>query len=266
MFFMVLSAVVLGNGLIILGTVDFKVKKEPVNVAGTPAQRFVPLDPDSPRLDPTEAEVKAVVVIAHGFGGSQRMMWPFASTFARNGYAAESFDFPGHGSDTTAYTADDAQRLQALDHVVQDAHTRWPGKPVVLLGHGMGAAIAVQYAHMHPIAATIAVSLGDRAPADVHNLLLIPGSDQSFNVWNTTSMRAAVAWVDRLTGTTRPTGIVTDVRMLGLGIVVLGLLWFWWSLCYFLFRRHPLEPLGAHLPWRSVLLVSLAAAVLTPLI
>ncbi len=312
MFFMVLSAVVIGNGLIILGTVDFKVSKEPLNLGGTPAQRFVPLDPDSPRLDPTEAEVKAVVVIAHGFGGSQRMMWPFASTFARNGYAAETFDFPGHGSATTPYTADDTQRLQVLDRVVQDAHTHWPGKPVVLLGHSIGSEAVVKYAHAHhDIAATIGVSLVGDAPPDVRNLLVLTGSwevgaikrasrnaiaatgnsavvpDHDYGtfaqgtarrlvwvphtehvtvLWSAQSLREAVAWVDRLTGTPRPTGILTDVRMLGLTIVALGLLWFWWSLCYFLFRRRPLAPLGAHLPWRSVLLISLAAAMLTPVI
>ncbi|WP_323824607.1 alpha/beta fold hydrolase, partial [Pseudomonas aeruginosa] len=38
-----------------------------------------------------------VVVIAHGFAGSQQLMQPFAETLARNGYMAVTFDFPGHG-------------------------------------------------------------------------------------------------------------------------------------------------------------------------
>src|SRR3954449_11813335 len=38
-----------------------------------------------------------VVVIAHGFAGSQQLMQPFAVTFARNGYTALTFDFDGHG-------------------------------------------------------------------------------------------------------------------------------------------------------------------------
>ncbi|MFL5332109.1 MAG: alpha/beta hydrolase family protein, partial [Geminicoccaceae bacterium] len=38
-----------------------------------------------------------VVVIAHGFSGSQQLMQAFAVTLARNGYLALTFDFPGHG-------------------------------------------------------------------------------------------------------------------------------------------------------------------------
>ncbi len=38
-----------------------------------------------------------VVVIAHGFAGSQQLMQPFAETLARNGYVAVTFDFLGHG-------------------------------------------------------------------------------------------------------------------------------------------------------------------------
>ena len=38
-----------------------------------------------------------IVVIAHGFAGSQQLMQPFAETLARNGYIAVTFDFLGHG-------------------------------------------------------------------------------------------------------------------------------------------------------------------------
>jgi alpha-beta hydrolase superfamily lysophospholipase len=38
-----------------------------------------------------------VVLIAHGFAGSQQLMQPFALTFARNGYIAVTFDLPGRG-------------------------------------------------------------------------------------------------------------------------------------------------------------------------
>src|SRR4051794_16684417 len=42
-----------------------------------------------------------VVVIAHGFAGSQQMMQPFATTLAQAGFVAVTFDFPGHGGDPT---------------------------------------------------------------------------------------------------------------------------------------------------------------------
>ena len=40
---------------------------------------------------------RPVVVIGHGFAGSQQLMLPFAATLARNGYLVVTFDFPGHG-------------------------------------------------------------------------------------------------------------------------------------------------------------------------
>ena len=39
-----------------------------------------------------------VVVIAHGFAGSQQLMRSFAATLARNGYVAVTFDFAGHAA------------------------------------------------------------------------------------------------------------------------------------------------------------------------
>jgi alpha-beta hydrolase superfamily lysophospholipase len=40
---------------------------------------------------------RPVVLIAHGFAGSQQLMQSFALNLARNGYVAVTFDFPGHG-------------------------------------------------------------------------------------------------------------------------------------------------------------------------
>ena len=42
-----------------------------------------------------------MVLIAHGFAGSQQLMQPIATTLARNGFVAIPFDFPGHGRNTS---------------------------------------------------------------------------------------------------------------------------------------------------------------------
>src|SRR5271154_3953664 len=44
-----------------------------------------------------DAPPSPVVVIAHGFAGSQQLMQPMAMTLARNGYITVTFDFAGHG-------------------------------------------------------------------------------------------------------------------------------------------------------------------------
>src|SRR6056297_825319 len=63
---------------------------------------------DQTRLGPTPATVfraadapadaaLPVVVIAHGFAGSQQLMQSFAVTLAKNGYLAVTFDYYGDG-------------------------------------------------------------------------------------------------------------------------------------------------------------------------
>ena len=128
-----------------------------------------------------------VVVVAHGFSGSQQLMQPFALTLARNGFIVLTFDFPGHGRNLVPLQggiADDAARsrelLDALDAVI----TYGRGLPgadgrVALLGHSMASDIVVRYAMAHPeIAATVGVSLfapGVTATSP-RNLLVVDGA------------------------------------------------------------------------------------------
>ncbi len=312
MVFFLLSAVLIANVLIALGTVNFQVQTERAVVAGVPLTRFIPQDPDSPRYDPQPLPIKAVVVIAQGFSGSQQIMWPFASTLARSQYAAVTFDFAGQGKNGAPFATDAAQRQAQLDTVVQDTRRQWPTLPIVLLGHSMGSAAVVEYAHAHPdIAGTIAVSLVAEAAPDVRNLLVLTGAwetgaikemgraaiqrrtveavqpgvrygdfgagtagevqfvggaEHALVIWSHTSLEQAVRWVDGITATSRTTPILTDVRLPAVGVLVLGVVWMWWSLTYFMFRRRPAAPISADLGWRRLLLISGGAGVLTPII
>jgi alpha-beta hydrolase superfamily lysophospholipase len=63
------------------------VTQESVALGTVPATLFHPTGPP-----------KAIVVVAHGFAGSQQMMAPLATTLARDGYLALTFDFAGHGA------------------------------------------------------------------------------------------------------------------------------------------------------------------------
>ena len=108
-----------------------------------------------------------LVVITHGFAGSQRLMQPFAETLARNGYVAITFDFPGHGRNPTPLTrgiANTGSRtrslLNSLDAVISYGGTL-PGTDgrLALLGHSMSGEIIVRYAQDHSnVAAVVAVS------------------------------------------------------------------------------------------------------------
>jgi pimeloyl-ACP methyl ester carboxylesterase len=120
---------------------------------------------------------KAGAVVAHGFGGSARLMAGFADMLARHGFAVVLLDFAGHGRNTRRWH--DTGALSA-DLDVAVAHLRsLPGVDparTVLVGHSMGAAAVTSYAANHPdIAATVAVSLGVKPDVLPHKLLLIVG-------------------------------------------------------------------------------------------
>jgi len=135
---------------------------------------------------PAAAGPAPVVVVAHGFAGSQQLMLPFAVTLARNGFRVVTFDFPGHGRNPAPLRgglADDAARgavlMQALDAVVGFAHGLPGGEQVALLGHSMASDIVVGYARAHPeVQATVAVSLFSPSvtAASPRNLLVIAGA------------------------------------------------------------------------------------------
>ena len=127
-----------------------------------------------------------VVVVAHGFAGSQQLMLPFAVTLAQNGFRVVTFDFPGHGRNPAPLTgglADNAARnavlMEAMDAVATFARGLPGGEQMALLGHSMASEVVVRYARAHPeIQATVAVSLFSPGvtAASPRNLLVIAGA------------------------------------------------------------------------------------------
>lgn len=138
-------------------------------------------------FQPTSAQPAPVVVIAHGFAGSQQLMQPFAVTLARNGHIAVSFDFPGHGRNPeplvgglTDHGARTRSLLEALDAVVGFARAlpNADGR-LALLGHSMATDVLIRYAMAHPeVAATVAVSpfTRDVTADNPRNLLIVYGA------------------------------------------------------------------------------------------
>lgn len=138
-------------------------------------------------FQPEEQPAGPVVVIAHGFAGSQQLMQPFAETFARNGYIAVTFDFLGHGrnpvpmrGDVTEGHAITEALLEELGQIVSYARTM-PGSDgrVAVLGHSMASDIVVRFAVADPdVQATVAVSVFSPVvtAANPRNLLVIVGS------------------------------------------------------------------------------------------
>jgi len=154
---------------------------------------------------------RPVVVIAHGFAGSQQLMQPFAETLARNGYMAVTFDFLGHGRNPvplhgdineghaiTSELLNDLSKVSAYARTLPESDGR-----MAVLGHSMASDIVIRFAQANPdIAATVAVSVfspGVTATSP-RNLLVIVGAlepamlrDEGLRIVNLTADGKAVA-------------------------------------------------------------------------
>jgi acylglycerol lipase len=98
-----------------------------------------------------DGEPRAVVVLAHGASEhSGRYAWTGEQLTAR-GYALYALDHRGHGQSEGGRAV-----IDRMSHAVEDLHTlverasaAHPGRPVVLLGHSMGGAVALSYTIEH---------------------------------------------------------------------------------------------------------------------
>jgi pimeloyl-ACP methyl ester carboxylesterase len=128
-----------------------------------------------------------VIVIAHGFAGSQQLMQAFAETLARNGYIAVTFDFLGHGRNPAPMRGDisegrtiTTELLEELTEVASFAR-KLPGSDgrIGVLGHSMASDIVVRFAKANPdVGATVAVSVFSPVvtATSPRNLLVVVGS------------------------------------------------------------------------------------------
>lgn len=170
-----LCLILVGGGRVL--TIDRGLMVEPLIAGPVPATLY----------QPANAEPGPLVIIAHGFAGSQQLMQPFAVTLARRGYSAVTFDFPGHGRhpDPLPDGVDDYDALEqalfnALTTVEVAARSHvGDAAGLALVGHSMAADVAVKFAMAHPrIDATVAVSLFFNAVSADHprNLQVIYGA------------------------------------------------------------------------------------------
>jgi pimeloyl-ACP methyl ester carboxylesterase len=135
-------------------------------------------------------EKRPVVILAHGFAGSQQFMQPIAVTLAQNGFIAVTFDFAGHGRNAEPLHGGlgDLERstqtlLAQLDQMTAFAAAlpQADGR-LGAVGHSMSADLVVRYAAAHPeIGAVVALSyFGTEAtPERPKNLLVIDGAWES---------------------------------------------------------------------------------------
>lgn len=98
-----------------------------------------------------QATPRWTFVVAHGLGEHAGRYQGFSEWFCARGAEVYAADHRGHGR--SGGPRGDSPSLSALvddlDRVVTFAHPP-PGRPLVLIGHSMGGAIAIAYALAHP--------------------------------------------------------------------------------------------------------------------
>ncbi|MES2195139.1 MAG: alpha/beta fold hydrolase [Pseudomonadota bacterium] len=178
-----------------------------------------------------------VVVIAHGFAGSQQLMQPFAITMARNGYIAVTFDFLGHGRNSnpmrgniTDGTGITSALQKELGDIAAFAKALLPGGDgrIAVLGHSMASDIVVRFAQATPeVQATVAVSVFSPVvtATSPRNLLVIVGAlepamlqDEGLRIVNLAAGGHAVAgetYGDFSDGTARKLVLARGVEHIG---------------------------------------------------
>ncbi|MGE5187283.1 MAG: lysophospholipase [Acidobacteriota bacterium] len=98
-----------------------------------------------------QGDVRGVLVIMHGLKDYSARYASLASRAVAAGYVVYAFDLRGHGRSAGPRVApgDWDDYVDDLDRFLTSVEQREPGKPVFLLGHSMGGAIAARAAEVH---------------------------------------------------------------------------------------------------------------------
>jgi dienelactone hydrolase len=152
---------------------------------GVPATLYLPWPAGSER--PADFERPAgsarppVVVLAHGVSSDRMGMSGLARALTQAGYAVLSFDFRGHGANRNPFVRRGgehesltADMRAAVDYLRTSREV--DGARISVMGHSMGAGVALEYAGIDPaLDATVLVSGGWRldGPQRPANVLFI---------------------------------------------------------------------------------------------
>ena len=218
--------------------------------------------------------VAPVVVIAHGFAGSQQLMQSFALALARNGYIAVTFDFAGHGRNPSPLTGSISEEtgatetlLAELEKVSAYARTLGDGR-LAGLGHSMASDIVVRFAQKtHDVTATIAVSMFSPVvtASSPRNLLVIVGDwegilkDEALRAVSLTTAphdaKAATHYGDPLQGTAREAVFIPYTEHVSVLFAreSLRAAVEWLDACFAFRRTLPIQ-LDARGPWIALLI------------
>ncbi len=122
-----------------------------INVPGCSPTPFRVLPPPSP-------PAQGAIVVFHGLGGNRLVMLTLGQRLAAAGFKVYLMDFAGHGDNTSPFWFNRVESCTAAMLQELERRKEITANRTVLLGHSMGAGVAVRMADHFSAAGTIAIS------------------------------------------------------------------------------------------------------------
>lgn len=96
---------------------------------------------------PADNNVRGAVIIVHGLKDHSTRYSELAILLALRGYAVHAYDLRGFGSSAgrRVYVESFGEYVEDLGNFVDTTRSREYGKPIFLIGHDLGATIALEY-------------------------------------------------------------------------------------------------------------------------
>jgi acylglycerol lipase len=114
-------------------------------------QSFDGLDIFARGWTPDDRPPSAVVCLVHGLGEHTLRYKSVAEAFTREGYVLFGADLRGHGRSAglRGHFPDIKAVLRDIDLLLNQARQRYPGLPLILYGHSLGAVLVLHYGLKH---------------------------------------------------------------------------------------------------------------------
>ena len=136
---------------------------------------------------------RALVFISHGAGEHSDRYGHVADALVADGFAVYAVDHRGHcrSSGPRALIERVDHAVEDLDQLVSQGVEEHPNTPVYLLGHSMGATIALRYTSLHQDRLAGLILSGALAAIEASDSLRTAGNKQSIGMRADTQFRAA---------------------------------------------------------------------------
>lgn len=122
---------------------------------------------------------KPAVVLVHGLGDEASTIWESSLELLKNDFYVVTFDLPGFGQSTKSNELYSPLNYAKVIRHLTHAYVK---KPFHLVGHSMGGAIALKYAHLYPfdVESLVLVDVAGILHRSEYNTFLIQNGVNSF--------------------------------------------------------------------------------------